>query len=183
MDSESDFALFAAIPWWAQHLRRPRIVTGQPRSRQPKSNAEDTLFAETLKSQTAISAMLEVYEDLPSPNERIDHIKAFLTLGAGLNGHPGVCHGGLVMAILDEVIGMLIPINQKRKSIPKTVYMTAYLNTTFLKPVPTSATILARATITRVEGRKYFSEGSIENEKGVILARGEALFVGLKSAL
>ncbi|KAI2629250.1 HotDog domain-containing protein [Hypomontagnella submonticulosa] len=181
--SKSDYEHFASIPWCAQHLRGSRIVTGTPASRRPKQNGEDSLYAETLKSQTTILAMLEVYEEPVSPTDRVDSIKTFLTLGSGLNGHPDVLHGGIVATILDEVTGLLIPINQQRGFIPEMPYMTVYLNTTFLKPVPTCATILAQARILKVEGRKHFAEGWIEDGNGEVLARAEALFVALKSSL
>ncbi|KAI1505746.1 thioesterase superfamily protein [Biscogniauxia marginata] len=178
-----DHAHFASISWCARHLHGLRVVTRPPSSRHRKSNGEDAFFAETLKTQSTISAMLEVFEDPPSPLERIDHVKTFLTLGSGLNGHAGICHGGLVTTILDEVIGLLIPINKGRNAIPNTDYMTAYLNTTFFRPVPTSTTILAQARIVRAEGRKYYTEATIENKDGEVLARADALYVGRRSRL
>ncbi|KAI1440196.1 HotDog domain-containing protein [Annulohypoxylon stygium] len=179
----SDYEHFASIPWCAKHLRGRRTIAGSPPSRKRKSNGEDSLYSETLKSQTTILAMLEVYEEPKSPSDRVESIKMFLTLGSGLNGHPGICHGGIVVAILDEVIGLLIPTNQQRGSMKDLPFMTASLNTTFLRPVPTCATILARARILKIEGRKYFAEGWIEDSYGEILARADALFVTLKSAL
>jgi acyl-coenzyme A thioesterase PaaI-like protein len=67
--------------------------------------------------------------------------------------------------------------------MPDGSYVTAYLNTRFVKPVPTPTTILARACITKAEGRKYFTQGTIEDKEGVILARADALYVRLKSTL
>ncbi|KAI1206866.1 HotDog domain-containing protein [Annulohypoxylon truncatum] len=179
----SDYEHFASIPWCAKHLRGRRVISGSPASRKRKSNGEDSLYAETLKTQTTILAMLEVYEEPKLPTDRVDSLKMFLTLGSGLNGHPGICHGGIVVAILDEVIGLLIPTNQQRGTMKNLPFMTAYLNTTFLKPVPTCATIMARARILKVEGRKYHAEGWIEDGHGAILAHADALFVTLKSAL
>ncbi|KAI1749096.1 thioesterase superfamily protein [Xylaria castorea] len=182
MDS-LDLAHFAAIPWCARHLQGSHVITETSPSRTVKSTSEDSLFAETLNSERGIMRMLRVYEEPLSPTERVDEVKAFLTLGSGLNGHPNICHGGLVTTILDEVIGMLVPINQDRKRIPVGMCMTAYLNTTFVKPVSTPATILTRTWFTKVEGRKYFTQGTIEDENGVILARADALFILLKSPL
>ncbi|KAI0858249.1 thioesterase superfamily protein [Xylaria cubensis] len=182
MDS-LDRAHFGAIPWCARHLKGNRVIAETAPGRSVKSTSEDSLFAETLNSESGIARMIRVYEEPLSSTERVDEVKAFLTLGSGLNGWPNVCHGGLVTTILDEVIGMLVPINQDRKRIPAGMCMTAYLNTTFVKPVPTPATILTRARFTKVEGRKYFTQGTIEDEKGVVLARADALFVLLRSPL
>ncbi|KAL7625865.1 hypothetical protein AAE478_005088 [Parahypoxylon ruwenzoriense] len=184
-DSEatSDYEHFASIPWCARHLRGSSVVARPPSNRLLKPNGEDSLFAETLKSQTTILAMLEVYDEPAIPIERVDSIKAFLTLGSGLNGYPDVCHGGIVATILDEVIGLLIPINKQRGTLLDITYLTAYLNTTYLRPVPTCATILAQARIVKVDGRKYLAEGWIEDSEGNRLAHGEALYIRLKSAL
>lgn len=179
----SDYEHFASIPWCARHLRGSRIITGQPASRVSKSNGEDSLFSQTLRTQYTILAMLEFYEDPISPTDPVDSINTFLTLGSGLNGHPDICHGGIVAAIMDEVLGLLIPINQQRGFLPERPYFTAYLNTTFVRPVPTCATILARARAVKVEGRKYILEGRIEDGDGNVLARAEAMFVFLRSKL
>ncbi|KAI0467928.1 HotDog domain-containing protein [Xylaria cf. heliscus] len=178
-----DHAHFAAIPWCARHLQGDRVVTRTAPSRTLKSTGEDSLFADTLNSERGIVRMLQVHEQPLSPTERVAEVKAFLTLGSGLNGYPNVCHGGLVTTILDEVIGMLLPINQDRGQIPVGTYMTAYLNTTFVRPVPTPATILARTWFTKIEGRKYYTQGTIEDKNGDILARADALFVLLRSSL
>ncbi|GAW19378.1 hypothetical protein ANO14919_088640 [Xylariales sp. No.14919] len=182
MDS-LDHAHFAAIPWCARHLQGDRVIARPPSCRTLKPADEDALFADTLSSERGILRMLQVYEEPLSPTERVNEVKAFVTLGSGLNGYPGVCHGGLVMAILDEVISDLVPINQRRGTAPGGTHMTAYLNTSFIRPVPTPATVLTRAWLTKIEGRKYFMQGTMEDEDGVVLARADALFVQLKSSL
>ncbi|KAI1171093.1 HotDog domain-containing protein [Nemania sp. FL0916] len=176
-------AHFAAIPWCARHIEGDRVTARTAPSRTPKATGEDCLFGKTLKSDSTIIHMLQVYEEPLAADGHIGEVKAFLSLGRGLNGYPDICHGGLVMTILDEIIGMLVPINQERKRLPAGPCMTAYLNTTFLKPVPTPSIILTRARFTKIEGRKYFAQGTIEGEDGVVLARADALFIHLKSSL
>ncbi|OTA99053.1 hypothetical protein M426DRAFT_325460 [Hypoxylon sp. CI-4A] len=181
-----DHEHFASIPWVAPHLsgqHDSRIITSTPESRVPKANGEDSLFAETLRTQSTIIAMLQVYEEPAFPVERIDSMKTFVTLGGGLNGHPSVLHGGIVCTILDEVLGALIILNQKGGRLPDAPIMTAYLNTTFLKPVPNCATHLAQAKIVKAEGRKIFVEAWIEDSDGTVLSRADALFIALRSSL
>ncbi|KAI0968619.1 HotDog domain-containing protein [Xylaria arbuscula] len=183
MDS-IDHKHFAGIPWCASHLQGDRIKTKAPDTRRLKPQDEDSLFADTLNSERGIVRMLQVYTEPPSPTDPIDDLKTFITLGSGLNGYPGICHGGMVMAILDDVTGLLVALNHERKTTPGGFsHMTAYLNTRFIKPVQTPATLLVRAWFSKVEGRKYFIEGTVEDEGGVVLARAEALFVQLKSSL
>ncbi|KAI1362976.1 thioesterase superfamily protein [Xylaria arbuscula] len=182
MDSP-DHTHFAAIPWCTGHLGGDRVIVKVPFSRTIKASGEDNLFADTLNSERGITHMLQVYEEPLSPTEIIKEVKTFVTLGSGLNGYADVCHGGLLMAILDEAMGQIVPINQDHGRIPPGTHMTAYLNMRFLKPVPTPATILVRARLTKVEGRKTFLEGIVEDEIGAICARAESLFVQLKSSL
>ncbi|KAJ8119533.1 hypothetical protein ONZ43_g3534 [Nemania bipapillata] len=183
MMESQDYAHFAAIPWCTRHLQGDRLIIKTSPSRTIKPTGEDALFSETLNSESTIFRLLQVYEEPLSRTERVNEVKAFLTLGSGLNGYPDVCHGGLVTTILDEATGMLIPINQERKSIPSGTFMTAYLNTKFIRPVPTPITILARTWFTKVEGRKLFMQGTIEDENGIVLVQAEALYVQLKNSL
>ncbi|KAI2634073.1 thioesterase superfamily protein [Xylaria nigripes] len=183
--ANSDYAYFAAIPWCAKHMQGDRIIT-QPefaRAYAVRRKNKYSFFAETLQSERAVARMLLIYEEPALPHELVNQIKILFTLGEGLNGHPKICHGGMVMAILDEAIGSITPINRKRNALSERVSMTAYLNTNFIKPVPTSSTLLVRAWCAKREGRKFFAEGEIEDENGVILARAKGLFIEMKSAL
>lgn len=56
--------------------------------------------------------------------------------------------------------------------------MTAYLNTKFLRPVPTPGAILVQARMIEVkEDRKWRIEGVIRDGEGVVLAQAEALYI------
>ncbi|KAI0401946.1 HotDog domain-containing protein [Xylaria palmicola] len=178
-----DHAHFAGIPWCALHLQGDRIITRTPLCRTLKPANEDSLFGDTLSSERGIVRMLQVYEGPSSQTGRIEGLKVFLTLASGLNGHANVCHGGLVMTILDEALSLLVGINQEHGGISGKTFLTAYLNTSFVKPVWTPTTILARTCLTKVEGRKCFARGTMEDEHGAILARADSLFILVKSFL
>lgn len=88
--------------------------------------------------------------------------------------------------IFDEVLGYAAPgsrlggeegggLQGEGETVPS--YVTAYLNTTYLRPVRTPGTILVVARTTRVEGRKIWVEASMEDGTGEKLAKAEALFV------
>lgn len=56
--------------------------------------------------------------------------------------------------------------------------MTAYLNTTFLRPVPTPGAIVVQARMIEVkEDRKWRVEGVIRDGEGVALAQAETLHI------
>ncbi|CAK7268322.1 hypothetical protein SEPCBS57363_003035 [Sporothrix epigloea] len=205
----------------------------QPYSRRkgrPVPNADGTFtsstetlsnaFATTLHTLDTIGAYIVFYEEpLLSPGSHSGYrapvleLKALLRLGPGLNGHRGVAHGGIVATILDEVLGLLIPLNQRRANHNRRVgaeapllpvsanstgpeaaaaasakvdkgFVTGYLNTTYIRPLRTPAVVLVTARYTRIEGaRKFYVEGAIWDNKSQVLAKAECLFVALKEKL
>jgi acyl-coenzyme A thioesterase PaaI-like protein len=110
----------------------------------------------------------------------VREVKGILVVGEGMNGFMHTLHGGIVATILDEIMGIWVNVNMMRRAFPLTWWMTAYLNTTFVKPVATPNTLLTVARLVKLDGRKLLLEGTIEDGEGVVLAKGEGLFVGLK---
>ncbi|KAI1850315.1 hypothetical protein JX265_002213 [Neoarthrinium moseri] len=180
----SDLAHFLRIPWCAKYLNEPLVhVWAPPPSRILKPTGEDTLWSTTLNTRETFSAFIAFYNKPEQPTARVDQVRAFLTADHGLQGYPGVIHGGIVATILDEVTGLLPTLNRDRTAFPRISYMTAYLNTTYRQPVRTPATILVSATITKSEGRKLYIKGTIQDEAGTVLAEADVLFVALKHRL
>ncbi|TDZ51823.1 Acyl-coenzyme A thioesterase THEM4 [Colletotrichum trifolii] len=201
-----DVKHFLAIPWAAAHINAPNTVRETAGSRYPKESTEDELFAKTLHTDGTISAFLAFYtrpppvvsaasegeqrrrpqegqEQQQQDQQLIREVKALLTLNSGVNGFPGVSHGGIVATILDETIGLVFPVNKANGLVSEGDYMTAYLNTTYLRPVRTPQTVLVVVEIIKVEGRKFWIEGRIEDEKGDVLAKAESLYVRLREKL
>lgn len=171
---------FQSIPWCAKLLEEPNIVITPALSREYKESTEDALFAETLKSDDTIRAFLSFYKQ-PATAEvaRIDEIHTLLSLGYRVNGYPHLCHGGIVATILDEVMGSLLSVNKALGHI-KGSSVTAYLNVTYLKPVATPQTVLVTARLRDVKRQKYYVEALVKDSCGVVLAKAEALWIGLK---
>jgi thioesterase superfamily protein 4 len=139
----------------------------------PKESTEDSLFAVTLQTKSTIPYTLALYRPRSQPSEMI----WMLELGEGLNGHPKILHGGMVTTILDEIIGHIVLTIQEASTV------TAYLNTQFKKPVPTPGLLLARARVTKQEGRKLYASASLEDGAGGIYATAECLYIQLKANL
>ncbi|KAK0629541.1 HotDog domain-containing protein [Bombardia bombarda] len=179
-----EVAHFRSIPWCAAHLSAsPNLVVEQAFSRTPKDQYEDALLSQTLNRKGAIPAFVTFYTKPAEARDLVREVKAFLSLGPMVNGWAGICHGGIAMTILDEVMGQLPAVNKLRGNLPDIPLMTAYLNTTFVRPVRTPTTIMVTARLLKVEGRKQFADAVIEDEKGEVLAKAEALFVMLKAKL
>ncbi|OLN97286.1 Acyl-coenzyme A thioesterase THEM4-like protein 1 [Colletotrichum chlorophyti] len=201
-----DLKHFLSIPWCAAHLNEPDTVRETASSRFPKPDTEDEFFSTTMHTDRTIAAFVTFYKRPPpsSSAQRRDgttgeggtggrnddgagnlirELKALLTLRSGVNGYAGVSHGGVVAAVLDEVIGLVFPINRVNNLIPEGAYMTAYLHTRYVRPVETPQTLLCVAEVKKVEGRKYWVTGRIEDSGGRVLAEAESLYVKLKEKL
>lgn len=187
---EDDIKHFKSIPWCLKHLQPPdtELIITSAYSRSRKPNSEDALFAETINSPSTLSHFILFYARPSEPRSVLPEIKGLITLGSDLDGHPGICHGGIVATIFDEVLGYAAPAGRLTgegqdagKPVPS--YVTAYLNTTYLRPVRTPGTILVVASTTKVEGRKIWVEASMEDGRGDKLAKAEALFVEVKLKL
>jgi len=191
---------FLRIPWTAALISAPNIVIRVPDSRRPKSTNEDSLFAETLKTPSTLRSCITVYPRPSSGDASIPQISTFITLGTGMDGHPGILHGGVVASLLDEAMGVLQSVNVEREHFvavgkgfaegeSPTVGLgsfTAFLNVKYVRPVRSGAAVQVVAWYVRREGRKSFVNAEVRQNVGggeddsgevVVCASGEALFV------
>lgn len=192
---------FLRIPWTASLISKPNLITRVPSSRQPKpSTNEDSLFATTLNTPSTLRSCISVYTR-PAPIAKyIDSVSTFITLGAALDGHPGVLHGGIVASLIDEGMGILQSVNHERdhyRAVGKGLVdgespsdglgsFTAYLNVQYLRPVRTSAAVQVVAWYEKREGRKDWIQAEVRQNVGggeddagevVVCSKGEGLFV------
>lgn len=186
MTARPDRGDFSDIPWCAELISDPEFAYSPTYSRIPKESTEDSFFAETLATDRTIRKCLTVHSrPNPSLEAPIQEVRTFVEIGSGVNGYPNVCHGGFVATMLDEVMGVLLTVNQvwfkeHRGGGEHMMQMTASLNIKFRKPVKTPAVLLSTARIAKMEPRKWFIAGTIEDNNRQVLAIGEALFVEAK---
>lgn len=92
-----------------------------------------------------------------------------IVLGAAYEGPPGCVHGGIIAALLDQVLG----------TVPACLGMpglTAYLNTTYERPT-WLGTLTAKARVVARDGWKITVAGELYAADGEVTARCEGLFV------
>lgn len=180
---------FQSIPWITTLLEDPTYKPFTIPSRTTKPSTEDSLFSKTLNTPTTLSACLGQYRPpphAPAPGQtQAEELRLFFLLGSDLNGYPGILHGGIVAALLDEATGLLLSLNghvgdastrEAKDAQPGPV--TAYLNTRFLQPVVTPGAILVTARMVEdKESRKWRIEGVVRDGEGVVLAEAEALYI------
>lgn len=84
--------------------------------------------------------------------------------------YPNRMHGGMISALLDEVLGRAIQIGN-----PDAWAVTGELTVKFRKPTPLNKPLIAVAKITRDTPRFYIAEGFIECD-GVLLAEAKGTY-------
>lgn len=94
-----------------------------------------------------------------------------VTLGRAFEGAPGRAHGGVIAALLDETMGVVHVLNGA-------LAYTAQLDIKYIAPTPIGESIIARAWLSRREGRKLYIEASL-HAGGVELASATALFIAI----
>ncbi|GKT45584.1 acyl-coenzyme A thioesterase THEM4 [Colletotrichum spaethianum] len=152
--------------------------------RPSSSSPSPTTTPSASSSSSSSSTPAVATDDGGGGGHLVRELKSLLTLRAGVNGYPNVSHGGIVATVLDETIGMVFLVNKTEGLMPEEEsYMTAYLNVTYVRPVQTPQTVLCVVEVVRVQGRKWWIRGRIEDREGRVLAKAESLFVRLKEKL
>ena len=191
-ETRAAFGGTSAPAWCLEVLHDPSLCPIATPSRQPKANSEDSFVAETLATATTISAWQSFYKVLLRPPSLsltdapiVDHdtasvaseLVSLLALGRGINGHTNIAHGGLIAAILDETMGMLVTLHRS----PGMSGYTAFINVRFRKPLPTPGTVLCRTWLeTKSDGRKMWLRGTVEDGQGGLFAEAESLWIEIE---
>ena len=190
---------FERIPWCKTLISDPTFTTTRTAARKFKPSTEDSLFSETLKTATTIPACLTLYKKAPGglasdavsqsggtggdgtgtgTNGYIDEVKTLYQLEDGMNGHPHMCHGGIISTIIDDVMGELLTLNRISGALRQAT-VTASLNVRYLKPVRTPGVVVVTARLREVRERKFYIESDVGDGEGVVLAEAEGLWIGL----
>ncbi|MBQ9950542.1 MAG: PaaI family thioesterase [Clostridia bacterium] len=105
------------------------------------------------------------------------HVEGGLMVGVitGRDEHqsyPNRMHGGMISAMLDEVIGRAINVIE-----PEAFGVTTELNVKYKKPVPLNKEIKVVGHITKNTRLVFQAEGFVEDKSGTILATATATYV------
>jgi uncharacterized protein (TIGR00369 family) len=87
-------------------------------------------------------------------------------------GFPGVAHGGIAAAALDEAMGWAM-------YAAGAWAMTARMEVKYRRPLPLDRELIVTAAVTRDRGRLLEAEAEIRTPEGDRLAEAKALFVRL----
>ncbi len=99
-------------------------------------------------------------------------VTADYTVPARYQGYPGVVHGGIIAAMLDEVTSRTI-----FRGEPPRFVVTARLSVRYRKPVPVETPLRLTGRVVEEKGRAITVAGEIRLVDGTLLAEAEAVIV------
>ncbi|MCT2590649.1 PaaI family thioesterase [Streptomyces sp. N2-109] len=103
------------------------------------------------------------------------NVTAEFTVQPAHQGAPGLAHGGVLSAALDETLGAL-------NWLMQVIAVTGRLETDFVRPVPVGTTLHLDAHATARHGRKIFcaATGRLGGPEGPVAVRAEALYIEVR---
>ncbi len=93
-------------------------------------------------------------------------------------GYPGIVHGGVVAAMLDEVVGRVAMIGDHHRFM-----MSVKLQVKYRHPVPTETPLLIVGRILRLRGRLGRAVGEIRLPDGSVAAESEMTLVDVPAEI
>ncbi len=106
-----------------------------------------------------------------------DRVVAYTQVPRRFQGYPGVVHGGISAAILDETAGRALMGTDPDAS---RLMFTARLNLRYRQPVPVETVLRAEGWVVRDKGRTAICQAALYTEQGTKpLVEAEALLVAL----
>lgn len=184
-----DIDFFMTVPWCRALIDDPNYAFTVTFARQPKANGEDDLLAKTLKTGTTIPQLVSYFRKPSSPTSPIEELRTLVSVGPGVNGWQDMLHGGIAATLLDELMGVLLHLNndllkERAKAVGKVHEhsngVTAELTVKYLLPVITPQTLCVRVWLVRIDGRKGWVDGAIEDAQGNAMVKGSGLFIQLR---
>ncbi len=169
-------------PWFSNLTTEPTLKPMQTPGRQPDHDGHCSLISRTLNTPDTVSTC-QSFLKLPAQTRGTDDepklgaMLVFYSLGLGLEGNEGVCHGGFLSAAVDHAMGCLA----RAYSTGLKIY-TRYLHVDYQRPLRLPGPVLSRTWITKVLGRKLWICGRMEDEEGnsYITAEGFIIRSGMK---
>ena len=106
-------------------------------------------------------------------NKELNQVEANITIPEHFNGYPGITHGGIVAAILDETSGRAVMLDGNFDDL----FITLRLNVTYRKPTPTGVSLKVIGWIEKKGKRKMEVAAKILLPDETICAECQAVVI------
>ena len=166
------------FPWFTTLLNDASLQPIRSPERRIEGQTGNAFLARTLNTKDAIPACQSFYKTpslvtVPGGPPNLGELLTFYSLGSGLDGHQGFCHGGSLSTAMDQTMGTLV------RAYPNTHPLTKYLHVNFEKPIRTPGAAVCRVWLTKIDGRKMWVSGRMEDGQGNVYITAESLFVNV----
>ncbi|TAM44127.1 MAG: PaaI family thioesterase [Acidobacteria bacterium] len=98
-------------------------------------------------------------------------VRAVVTVREEYNGYPGIVHGGVVAALLDETAGRALMVDGDFERL----WVTVKLEVTYRRPTPTGVPLTVVGWVEREDARRSTTAAEIRLPDGEVTARCKAL--------
>jgi len=120
--------------------------------------------------ENPVGLKLDFYEDRDT-----GRVQAEFTVPPEYQGYPGVVHGGIVAAILDEISGRAVMLGGKDEKLMATLKLTIR----YRQPTPTSTPLTALGWVERAGEARARVAGEIRLADGSVTAECESLLAAV----
>lgn len=103
-----------------------------------------------------------------------DQVVAQFSLNSMHAGYPGIAHGGVVAAVLDEVAGRTVMIGN-----PNCFFVTAHMDVRYRHPVPVETPLEAVGWMRKHRASRTLAEAKIYSDTREVLAEATILYTSL----
>jgi len=100
-------------------------------------------------------------------------VRASLTLEERFHGFPGLAHGGIIAALLDEAMVRALLLDGEFEDL----MVTARMEVTFRRATPTGQEVTAVGRIVKHGGSRAHAEAEVRLADGTVTARAEGLLL------
>lgn len=118
--------------------------------------------------ENEFSLKMKWYED-----HKAQQIRSTVMVPGHFNGYPGVVHGGIVSAILDETAGRAVMLNSGEDAL----MVALKLEVTFRRPTPTNTPLTVIGWVIKQTARQAQVAGEIRLPDGTLTAECKAIVV------
>jgi len=116
--------------------------------------------------QNEVSLKLTWYNDLQA-----QRVRATVTIPEHFNGYPGVVHGGIVAALLDETAGRAVLLDGSAEDLK----VTLKLEVKYRQPTPTDVPVQLVGWMVKRSGSRAQAAAHLLLPDGSVAAEGEVL--------
>ncbi len=98
-------------------------------------------------------------------------VRSVVTVAEEYNGYPGIVHGGVVAALLDETAGRALMLDGDFERL----WVTVKLEVSYRRPTPTDVPLMVEGWVVRDDARRSLTAAEIRLPDGELTASCKAL--------